>query len=471
MELAKLTIQQAHHGLKNKDFSAVELTEAVFNQIRKKDKEINAYLTLAEESALKQASKIDQRIRLGQQINVLAGIPIAIKDNILVEGVKCTAASKILENYIAPYDATVIRKLKKAGVVIIGKTNLDEFAMGVSGENSAFGPTKNPHDLEKVSGGSSSGSGAAVAANMCLAALGSDTGGSIRVPASFCGAVGFKPTYGRNSRYGLIAFGSSLDQIGPIAKTVEDAEIIFQTINGQDEFDATSIQVDNVHQQIDVKNLKIGLPKEYFSQGIDPQVEKTVKQAISQYEQVGAKIIELSLPYTKYALPCYYIINTSELSTNLARYDGIKYGLSKIGDDLLDGYLKTRQDGFGEEVTRRIILGTYSLSAGYYDAYYLQAQKVRSLIKQNLEKAFQQVDVIMSPVAPITAFKLGEKAHDPVSMYLIDVYAVAANLAGIPAISIPCGKAQGLPIGLQIMGPQQSDEKLFKIASLFEKNQ
>ncbi len=469
MELNKLTIQRAHQGLKNKEFSALQLVEAVFNQIRKKNGELNAYLTLSEESALLQAKKVDQRINFNQAIGPLEGIPIAVKDNILVQGLNCAAGSKILENYLAPYDATVIRRLKKAGAIIIGKTNLDEFAMGSSGENSAFGPTKNPCDLDRVPGGSSSGSAAAVAADMCLAALGSDTGGSIRLPASFCGVVGFKPTYGYVSRYGLVAFGSSLDQIGPIAKSVEDAEIVFQAIAGKDELDATSLAMEPFNQEVDIKGLKIGLPKEYFTQGLDPEVEKLVRQAAAKYEQAGAKLIEISLPYVKYALPCYYIINTSEASANLARYDGIKYGLSKTGEDLLAGYLKTRREGFGQEVTRRIILGTYSLSAGYYDAYYLKAQKVRNLVKRDLEKAFEQADVIMGPVAPNVAFKLGEKVDDPIAMYLFDVYAVSANLAGMPSISLPCGRINHLPVGLQILGPQQSDGKLFKIAGFFSR--
>lgn len=468
MDLNKLTIKQAQQGLKKKEFSAVELTEAFFNRIRSKDQEIHAYLTLTEELALKQARKTDKKIANGEKVGPLAGIPMAIKDIIQVKGIRCTAGSKILENYISPYDATAIKKLKKAGAVILGKTNLDEFAMGSSGENSAFGPTKNPHDLERVPGGSSSGSTAAVTSDMCLAALGSDTGGSIRQPASFCGVIGFKPSYGRVSRYGLIAFASSFDVIGALAKNVADVETIFEVIKGKDEKDSTSLDVRYPVSQI--KNLKIGLPKEYFIKGLDPQVEVSIKKAVAQCEKMGAKIVKVSLPQMDYALAAYYIIQPAEASANLARYDGIKYGLSVKGKDLLAGYLKTRQQGFGDEVRRRIMLGTYTLSAGYYDAYYLKAQKVRTLIKEDFARAFEKVDVLMGPVSPTPAFKLGEKVDDPVSMYLSDIYTVSINLAGLPAISIPCGKAGKLPIGLQIIGRQFDDERLLKIAQEYENN-
>jgi len=470
MNLNKLTIKQAHQGLLKKAFSAVELTEAVLNQIKRRDKDIYAYLLLTEELALSQAKRIDKKIANKEKIGLLAGIPVAVKDIILVEGVRCTAGSKILENYIAPYDATVIKKLKQAGTVIVGKTNLDEFAMGSSTENSAFGLTKNPHDLERVPGGSSGGSAAALASDQCIYALGSDTGGSIRQPASFCGVVGLKPTYGRISRYGLIAFASSLDQIGLMAKTAEDAQIVFETIKGKDEMDSTSLNPSSEKAKVkfQIKDLKIGLPKEYFIKGIDPAVEKLVKKAISQYEKMGAKVMEVSLPHTEYALAVYYIIQPAEASANLARYDGIKYGLSKEANDLLGVYLQTRQKGFGDEVRRRIILGTYTLSAGYYEAYYLKAQKVRTLIKEDFIKAFEKVDVLMGPVAPTTAFKLGEKINDPVAMYLADIYTVAINLAGLPGISIPCGKVGKLPVGLQIIGQQFDDEKIIKIAQAYE---
>lgn len=489
MRLNELTIKKAHQGLIKKEFSAVELTEAVLNQIKKRDKDIGAYLTLDEESALDQARRIDKKIANQEKIGLLAGLPLAVKDIILVEGVKCTAGSRILENYIAPYSATVVKRLKKAGAVIVGKTNLDEFGMGTSGENSAFKPTKNPHDLERVPGGSSSGSAAALASNQCLGALGSDTGGSIRLPASFCGMVGFKPSYGRVSRYGLIAFASSLDVIGPMAKTAEDVEIIFDAIKGYDEMDSTSATDSVIAGKIqsatrqkksflgDLKGLEIGLPKEYFIEGIDPEVEKTVKESIFQFERIGAKVTEISLPHSEYALPCYYIIQPAEASSNLARYDGIKYGLSKKEQDLLEGYFRTRQKGFGDEVRRRIMIGAFTLSAGYYDAYYLKAQKVRTLIRDDFSRAFEKVDVIMGPVSPTSAFRLGEKINDPLAMYLSDIYTVSVNLAGLPAISIPCrrasssaGGANSLPIGLQIIGRQFEDEKIIQIAQIYERN-
>jgi aspartyl-tRNA(Asn)/glutamyl-tRNA(Gln) amidotransferase subunit A len=469
MSLNQLTIKQAHQGLKKKEFSAAELTEVVLDRIKKHNQEINAYLTITEELALAQAQKIDKKIANREEINPLAGIPTAIKDIILVEGIKCTAGSKILENYTAPYDATAIKRLKKVGAVIVGKTNLDEFAMGSSTENSGFGPTKNPHDLKRVPGGSSGGSAAAVAAYQCIYALGSDTGGSVRQPASLCGVVGLKPTYGRVSRYGLIAFASSLDQIGLITKTAEDARIVFETIEGKDEMDSTSIDLESGISKIPkIEDLKIGIPKEYFIEGFDSEVEKVIKKAITQYEEMGAKIVEVSLPHSEYALPAYYIIQPAEASANLARYDGIKYGFSEKGKDLLEGYLKTRQKGFGDEVRRRIMLGAYTLSAGYYDAYYLKAQKVRTLIKQDFDKIFEKVDVLMGPTSPTPAFKLGEKVDDPVSMYLSDIYTVSINLAGLPAVSIPCGKIKQLPVGLQIIGQQFDDEKILQLAQIYE---
>lgn len=454
MKLNELTIKKAHEGLMKRDFSAVELLQAVLSAI---NKDINAYLFINDD--LKKAKQVDQKIKNGEKIRVLEGIPLAIKDNIMVKGMKCTAGSKILENYLAPYNATVMKRLKDA--IVVGKTNLDEFAMGSSTENSAFGPTKNPRDLERVPGGSSGGSAAVVAANECIAALGSDTGGSIRQPASFCGVVGLKPTYGRVSRSGLIAYASSLDQIGSLTKTVEDAEIILKMIEGRDKKDSTSSEINEQN----IAGLKIGIPKEYFIEGIAPEVENAVRGAILEYEKAGAKIVEISLPHTEYALPAYYIISTAEASSNLARFDGIKYGLSKQGKDLLDGYLETR-DNFGQEVKRRIMLGTYVLSAGYYDAYYLKAQKVRSLIKDDFVKAFKKVDVIMTPTSPTTAFKFGEKS-DPVSMYLSDVYTVSINLAGLPAISIPC-KTEGLPVGLQIIGNYFQDGKIIETAKMYE---
>ncbi|TSC53165.1 MAG: glutamyl-tRNA(Gln) and/or aspartyl-tRNA(Asn) amidotransferase subunit A, partial [Parcubacteria group bacterium LiPW_39] len=399
MDLTKLTITQAREGLKSKEFSATELTRAYLNQIKNRDKEIHAYLTVSKDSALAQAKKVDKKIAAREEIGVLEGVPCAIKDIILVEGVKCTAGSKILENYIAPYDATVIKKLKQAGAVLLGKTNMDEFAMGSSTENSAYGLTRNPHDLERVPGGSSGGSAAAVAAEEAMFALGSDTGGSIRQPASFCGVVGLKPTYGAVSRYGAMAMASSLDQIGPFAKNVEDCKIVFDVIKGKDSKDSTSLdsskfKVQSSKSQFKIQNLRIGIPKEYFQKGIEEGVEKLVKTAIKKLADAGAKIEEISLPHSEYALACYYILMASEVSANLARYDGIKYGASATANsqlltaNLLDVYLKTRGRYFGAEPRRRIILGTYALSAGYYDAYYLRAQKVRTKILEDFKKAF-----------------------------------------------------------------------------------
>ena len=465
MELCELGIKQAHQGLKDKKFSSVELTRAFLNRIKKEN--TSAFLEVTEDLALSQAKQVDKDIALGKDIPILAGIPMAVKDNILVKGIKTTCASKILEKYIAPYDATCINKLKELGAVILGKTNLDEFAMGASTENSAFFPTKNPHDLKRVPGGSSGGSAAAVANDLCCYALGSDTGGSIRQPASFCGVVGLKPTYGAVSRYGLVAFASSLDQIGPITKTAEDAKIVYEAISGRDPKDSTSVESKFPISNFQFSKLKIGVPKEYFIKGIDSRVEKIIKQAIKKLEDLGAKIEEISLPHSKYAIPVYYLVNTSEASSNLARYDGIKYGLSKNSKDLLGVYLKTRGQGFGNEVKRRIMLGTYVLSSGYYDAYYLKAQKVRTLIKNDFEKAFKKVDVVLSPTAPTPAFKLGEKVSDPLAMYLEDVFTAPANLVGLPAISIPAGFADNLPVGLQLMGRMFQENNILGISQRF----
>ena len=471
MELTNLTITQIHQALIKKEFSALELCQTYLEKIEKEDKKINAFLTITKDLALSQAKRIDEMLQINREIPLLAGIPMAVKDIILVAEVKCTAGSKILENYIAPYDARVIKKLKGQGVVILGKTNLDEFAMGSSTENSAFFPTKNPHDLNRVPGGSSGGSAAAVAANLCAFALGSDTGGSIRQPASFCGIVGLKPTYGAVSRYGLIAFASSLDQIGPMTKTVEDCQIVFDIIKGKDELDSTSVESNLKSEILNLKSLKIGIPKEYFVKGIDPGVEKVIKEAIKKYEEIGAKIEEISLPHTEYALPCYYIIAPSEASANLARYDGIKYGYStKKAKDLMEVYLKSKEEGFGAEVRRRVMLGSYVLSAGYYEAYYLRAQKVRTLIRDDFNKAFQRVDVIFTPVSPTPAFKFGEKIDDPLKMYLSDIFTAPINLAGLPAISIPGGRVGNLPIGFQIIGKPFEEEKIFEVAKIYERN-
>ena len=504
MKLNELTIKQAGEGLRNKEFSSVELTTAVLEAMKEKEDDINAYLAVTRDLALKQAKQADEIIAKSGEINSLCGIPAAIKDCILVEGIKCTAGSKILENYIAPYDATVIKKLKQAGAVIVGKTNLDEFAMGASTENSAYGPTKNPHDLERVPGGTSGGSAAVVAANEAIFALGSDTGGSIRQPAGFCGIVGLKPTYGRVSRYGLIAMTSSLDQIGPLSKTVEDAEIILEAISGFDKHDSTSVKKDRkvetmrrdfpislkkamkeasgISNSAPLKNVRIGIPNEYFSEGIDEVVEKKVREAIGKLEALGAEIVSVSLPHSKYALAAYYIIVPSEISANLARYDGIKYGKSQApmtNDQLLDVYLQTRGQYLGKEVRRRIMLGTYALSAGYYDAYYVRAQKVRSLVKRDFERAFEEVDVLVAPTSPTTAFKIGERIEDPLKMYLADIYTCPVNLAALPALSISCGmagppkgealpKGGGLPVGLQIIGKHFDEETILGIAKIYE---
>ncbi|MFH1401597.1 MAG: Asp-tRNA(Asn)/Glu-tRNA(Gln) amidotransferase subunit GatA [Parcubacteria group bacterium] len=468
MELKELTIKKINQGLAKKEFSAVEICQNYLNKIKKENKEIFAFLNITEDLALSQAKEVDEKIAKGECQPILAGVPCAVKDNILVEGIKCTAASKILENYTAPYDATVVKKLKEQGAVILGKTNQDEFAMGSSTENSAYQITKNPHDLERVPGGSSGGSAAAVAAGFCPFSLGSDTGGSVRQPASFCGVVGLKPTYGAVSRYGLMAMASSLDQIGPIAKTAEDCQLIFDAIKGKDPLDSTSVESEIQNSKIKNQNLRIGVPKEYFIEGIDPEVEKIIKQAIKKYEDMGVKIEEISLPHTEYALATYYIIMPAEVSANLARYDGIKYGLSENGKNLLDVYLKSRKKGFGTEVRRRIILGTYTLSSGYYDAYYLRAQKVRELIKKDFERVFEKVDAIFTPVSPTTAFKIGEKIDDPLKMYLSDIFTISVNLAGLPAISLPCGMINQLPVGLQIIANKFEENKIFDIAHLLE---
>ncbi len=472
-----MTIKKVHQGLEKKEFSALELVKAYLDKINQQDKQISAFLTITKDLALSQAKKIDKLISAERKVPLLTGIPCAIKDNILVEGVRCTAGSKILENYIAPYDATAIKRLKDEGAIILGKTNLDEFAMGSSTENSAFFPTKNPHNLNCVPGGSSGGAAAAVAADLSVFALGSDTGGSIRQPSSFCGVVGLKPTYGAVSRYGLIAFASSLDQIGPITKTVEDCRIVFGAIKGKDPMDSTSIDIQSFGKPLTkpLSNLVIGVPREYFVKGIDKEVEEVIKKAIKKYEEMGANIVEISLPHSEYALACYYIIAPCEASANLARYDGIKYGFSqrqktrREKQGLLDIYLKSRAEGFGSEVRRRIMLGTYALSAGYYQAYYLRAQKVRTKIKDDFEKVFATVDLIFTPTSPTTAFLLGEKIKDPLTMYLSDVFTVAVNLAGLPAISVPCGKVNNLPVGLQIIGKAFEEEKIFQIAEFLEK--
>ncbi len=471
MKIQGLTIKDIQRGLKEKKFSAVELAEKYLGKIKSEDKKIGAFLNISRDLALSQAKEVDDLISKGEEIPLIGGVPMAIKDNILIEGLKCTAGSKILENYKAVFDATCIKKLKKSKVLFLGKTNLDEFAMGSSTENSAFQKTFNPHDLNRVPGGSSGGSAAAVASDECCCALGSDTGGSIRQPASFCGVVGLKPTYGAVSRYGLIAFASSLDQIGPLAKNVEDCEIIFDVIKGKDPLDSTSVESKFPIPNFQLSKLRIGIPKEYFGKGISKEVKVEVEKVIKKIEKEGVKIEEVSLPHTKYAIACYYIIATSEASANLARYDGIKYGLKKIKSDnsvLLDDYLETRNEGFGSEVKRRIMLGTYSLSSGYYDAYYLKAQKAKDLIKKDFEEVFQKVDLIFTPVSPVLPFKMGEKVKDPLEMYLSDILTVSVNLAGLPALSLPCGEVDNLPVGLQIIGRPFRESEIFRAGKIVE---
>lgn len=470
MDLIKLTIKETHQGLKEKKFSAVELAKAHLEHAKIIDGKLGSFLNFTEDLALEQARQADELISQKKDFHILTGVPCAIKDAILVRGEKATAGSRILENYKAPYDATVIKKLKSHGAVIVGKTNLDEFAMGASTENSAYKTTRNPHDLSRVAGGSSGGSAAAVAAGQAVYALGSDTGGSIRLPASFCGIVGLNPTYGAVSRYGLVAFASSLDQIGPMAKNVQDCRTVFEAIAGKDPHDATSEDFKFQISNLKLRGVRIGVPREYFAKGIDPDVEKIIKSAIAKAESEGAKIIEISLPSTQYAIACYYIIAPCEASANLARFDGIRYGLSRHdATDLMDVYTKSRGAGFGKEVKRRIIIGTYALSSGYYDAYYKKAQAARELIREDFDKAFGKVDVIMGPVSPSVAFKVGDKANNPLEMYLVDAYTVAVKLAGIPAISMPAGAIGRLPVGLQIIGNYFEENKVLSVAEHMEK--
>ncbi len=472
MELNKLSIQEFHEGIKAKKFSIEDVVRAVLNSICDNEPTINAYISVFEDEALNRAKELDSK--LTEDIPPLYGVPIAVKDNINFRGHETTCASKILKGYISPYNATVVERLLKQNAIIIGKTNMDEFAMGSSGEYSAFGPTRNPINPEYVPGGSSSGSAAAVAAGEAIAALGSDTGGSIRLPASYCGLVGFKPTYGMVSRYGLVAFASSLDQIGPITRNVSDAAILFEAIGGFDPHDSTSVQKDvpsaaSLFEGLSDVKLRIGIPKEYFSEGLDPDVAAVIENALKQLEANGHKLIELSLPHVKYAIETYYLIAMSEASSNLARYDGVRYGFRRSRDELDEMYKATRTEGFGPEVKRRIMIGTFALSAGYYDAYYLTATKVRRLIKMDFEKAFEDVDVIVGPTSPVPPFKLGERLTDPILLYLVDIYTVTVNLAGLPAISIPCGTTNdGLPIGLQLIGRAFGDGELLRAARIAE---
>lgn len=481
MELNKLTISQAHRGLIKKDFSAEELTRACFERINKREKDINAFITTLESKAIKQAQLVDKQISTGLIKNILQGIPLAIKDNILISDIKTTAGSKMLENYIAVEDSFVIKKLRQTGAIFLGKTNMDEFAMGSSTEASAFGPTKNPLNTDYVPGGSSGGSVAAVVDNMCLGALGTDTGGSIRQPASFCGAFGIKPTYGAVSRYGLLATASSLDQIGVIAKSVDDMSIMLATIEGKDVLDSTSVKLKQATEfpvkQISLKGLRIGLPKEYFLKELNSKIKAKIEKVVKKMEDNGAEVIEVSLPHTEYALAVYYIIMPCEVSSNLSRYDGIKYGFSvmakeKLDQSLLDVHLGARSKGFGPETKRRIMLGTYALSSGYYDAYYLKAQKVRTLIKKDFDNVFSKnnsVDCLITPTSPTTAFALGSKTNNPLDMYLSDIYTVPTNLAGLPCLSMPCGIVDEMPVGLQIIGDIFKENKILQIAKSIEK--
>jgi len=471
----RLTIHELHKKLKDKEVTAREAAEALLKRIKEVDPKIKAYLTVTEQEAMEGAQGADRRIAAGKA-SPLTGIPLAVKDNMCTQGIKTTCASKILENFIPPYDATVVKRIKEDGGVLLGKANMDEFAMGSSTENSRFTVTRNPWNLDTTPGGSSGGSAAAVAADACIAALGSDTGGSIRQPAACCGVVGMKPTYGRISRYGLVAFGSSLDQIGPITKDVEDCAILLNTVAGHDPLDSTSINLPTPDYRKslvkDVKGWTVGVPTEFFVEGMDPEVEEQVGQAIRVLENQGATVKEISLPHTGYAVATYYIICTAEASSNLARYDGVKYGFRAPGSkELMDMYQETRSEGFGAEVKRRIMLGTYVLSSGYYDAYYRKASQVRTLIKEDFEKAFGQCDVIITPTAPTPAFRLGEKVQDPLQMYLSDIFTISVNLAGVPAISIPCGfSTGGLPIGLQIIGRHLEEERIIQAAYAFEQN-
>lgn len=475
MKLFDLPAHQLHEMLKAKEISAVELCKDVFSRIKDVEEKVKAYVTLTEDMALRQAHDVDLRIKEGQNISALAGIPVAVKDNMCTKGIKTTCSSRILGNFNPVYNSNVVDKVLSEGVALVGKTNLDEFAMGSSTENSAFQVTRNPWKLDAVPGGSSGGSAAAVAAGEAILALGSDTGGSIRQPAALCGVVGLKPTYGLVSRYGLVAFASSLDQIGPIARDVEDCALLLNCISGHDPMDSTSIETerkDYTKSLInDVKGIKIGIPKEFMGEGIQPEVKAAVENAIKLLESQGAPAIETSLPSSEYALSAYYIIAPAEASSNLARFDGVRYGYrTEQADDVIEMYAKTRAEGFGSEVKRRIMLGTYALSAGYYAAYYGQAQKIRTLIVNDFKKAFEEFDVLISPTAPTVAFNIGEKTTDPLQMYLSDVCTIPVNLAGIPGISIPCGQAEGLPIGLQIMGKALDEETILRVAYTFEQN-
>jgi aspartyl-tRNA(Asn)/glutamyl-tRNA(Gln) amidotransferase subunit A len=472
--LGNLTVESTRTAILEKQLTASSLVDDFYKRIDAEDPAIGAYLTLCKERAHGQAERINALADKGDALPPLAGVPVAIKDVLTTKGVRSTAGSKILDNFIAPYTATAVARLEAAGAIVLGKTNCDEFAMGSSNENSGFHFVKNPRDLTRVPGGSSGGSAAVVAAGTAIASLGSDTGGSIRQPGAFCGVVGLKPTYGRVSRYGLIAFASSLDHVGPLGKTVNDVALILQHMAGRDEMDSTSADLPvpdyASHVGEPITGLRIGIPKEYFGEGLDSEVRAAVENGIQELAKAGCEIIDISLPHTEYAIPTYYLVATAEASSNLARYDGVRYGLRERGAKTLsEMYRKTRDAGFGTEVKRRIMLGTYALSAGYYDAYYLKAQKVRSLLARDFDEAFSKVDAIVTPTTPTPAFKLGEKADDPLAMYLADIYTVTANLVGVPGITVPCGKSkEGLPIGLQVLGKHFDEVTILKTAHVVE---
>ncbi len=475
MSIHTLTVHQLHEKLKSREISSRELTAAVLAQVEKAEPRVKAYVTITAEEALEKAREVDRRIASGEELKALTGIPMALKDNMCTEGIKTTCASRILHNFVPPYSATVAEKLVREGAVLLGKLNMDEFAMGSSNENSAFHPTRNPWDLDRAPGGSSGGAAAAVAAAEAVFTLGSDTGGSIRQPASFCGVVGLKPTYGRVSRYGLIAFASSLDQIGPVTRDVKDCALVLQAIAGHDDKDSTSADLDvpDYLQSLngDIKGMRLGIPKEYFASGLEREVRQTVEAAIKQMEELGAVCEEMSLPHTEYALPAYYLVAPAEASSNLARYDGVRYGYrDEEAEDVISMFRKTRSKGFGAEVKRRIMLGTYALSSGYYDAYYLKALKVRTLIRRDFDQAFEQFDAIVAPTSPTVAFKIGEKTGDPLSMYLSDLFTIPVNMAGLPAISLPCGFSEGLPVGLQIIGKPFDEATILKVAYHYEQS-
>jgi len=473
MDLNTLSIKQAADGLKKGKFTSVDLTEACLKRIKLRNEEINAFITVREEEALEEAKKADEILQAGEG-NVLTGLPFSVKDAICTKGVRSTGSAKILDNYVPPFDATVIKKIREVGGVLIGKTNCDAFGHGASNENSMYGPVRNPHDLLKVAGGSSGGAAASVADDMCIYAIAEDTGGSIRQPASFCGVVGLRPSYGRNSRYGIMPMASSLDTVGPITKTVEDAALVMELIAGRDPLDATTVadKFPAYAKELkkDISGLKIGVPREYFEIGTDAEVNEITRKQIDKLSKMGCVIKEVSLPHTKYAIAAYYIIVPSEDSSNLGRLDGVRYGVRAKADSLYDLYAKSREQGFPEEVKRRILIGTYALSAGYYDAYYKKAQQVRTLIKQDFDEIFKEVDVLITPTSPYPAFGLGEKAQDTLALYLADIMVSPAAVAGMPAISVPGGNtAKGLPVGVQIIGPRLGESLVLRVANLINK--